>query len=153
MIANHHSHSELKRKNNRYGEAIIQSKRQHWIDYLEEMTSSDIWMANKFIKEPTGNGSYSKIPTLKTRDIRGNDILVNDNKEKAKLFAKTFFLDTPNTSIDYNQFNYPKPLPNPLQLNQTQLTWHIAKLSPYKAHRPDRIPDIVLQKCVDLIVD
>ena len=74
-------------------------------------------------------------------------------KKRPKLFAKTFFLDAPNTSTDYSQFNYPEPLPNPLQINQTQLTRHIAKLSPYKAHGPDGIPNIMIQKCMDLILD
>lgn len=117
------------------------------------MTLSDIWTANKFIKEPSGDGRCPRIPTLKTRDNRGNDILVNGNKKKAKLSAKTFFPDTPNTSTKYSHFDYPEPLPNPPQLTQSQLIQHIAKLSPYKAHGPDGIPNIVLQKCMDLIID
>ena len=33
-----------------------------------------------------------------------------------------------------------------------QVQRHITKLSPYKAHGPDGIPNIVLQRCVDLIL-
>ena len=55
-LADHPSHAELKAKNTQYGDAIIQAKRQHWIKYLEEMTAADIWMANKYIKEPAGDG-------------------------------------------------------------------------------------------------
>jgi hypothetical protein len=41
--ANHPSHRELKKKSNKYGEAIIQAKRGHWANYLEEMTASEMW--------------------------------------------------------------------------------------------------------------
>ena len=34
-IADHPSHQLLKNKSNRYGEAIIDAKRQHWANYLE----------------------------------------------------------------------------------------------------------------------
>jgi hypothetical protein len=72
VLADHPSHKELRIKSNQYGEQIIQAKRQHWTDYLEEMTAADIWSANKFIREPVGDGgsplSRSKGPTaLKCR--------------------------------------------------------------------------------------
>ena len=114
------------------------------------MTSANIWTANKFIKEPTGNGGCPRVPTLETKDGNGNKIHVNNNEEKAKLFAKTFFPDALNRSIDYSQHKYPKPLPDPLQLTKAK---HIAKLSLYKAHRPDGILNIVLQQCTNLITN
>ena len=54
-IAIHPSHRQLKIKSNKYGEAIIQAKRSHWTDYLEEMSSNEIWAANKYIREPIGD--------------------------------------------------------------------------------------------------
>ena len=42
------------------------------MNYLEEMTSANIWSANIFIKEPIGNGGCPRIPTLMKKDNRGN---------------------------------------------------------------------------------
>ena len=90
-IANHPSHSELKQKSNRYGEAIVQAKRSHWTNYLEEMTANEMWTANKYIKEPIGNGGSPRIPTLRTTDEAGAEALISSNEEKARTFAKIFF--------------------------------------------------------------
>ena len=151
-ITNHPSHEELRIKNNQYGDLIVQAKRQHWINYLEEMTAADIWTANKFIKEPAGDGGCPRIPTLKTRNEQGAEILVNDNEDKATSFAKTFFPPPPDIPEDLEHFDYPEPLPDPPQISGEQIQRHIAKLSPYKAHGPDGIPNVVLQRCADIIL-
>ena len=96
-IANHPSHEELRSKSNIYGEAIVAAKQQHWVNYLEEMTAADIWTANKFVKEPAGDGGCLRIPTLTTRNAEGGVIQVNSNEDKAKLFANTF---SPSASTD-----------------------------------------------------
>jgi hypothetical protein len=66
-LADHPSHKELRLRSNQYREAIIQAKRHHWYNYLEEMTAADLWTANKFIREPVGDGGCHRIPTLKVR--------------------------------------------------------------------------------------
>ena len=150
-LTDHPSHSELKTKCTQYGEAIIQAKRQHWTNYLEEMSAADIWTANKFIKEPAGDGGCPRIPTLKTRDAAGAEQTINTNDDKAKTFAKTFFPPSPPLENDQEDFIYPEPLPDPPPITKEQVRRHITKLSPYKAHGPDGIPNVVLQKCVDIL--
>ena len=150
-IANHPSHEELRLLSNQYGEAIVQAKRQHWSNYLEEMIADDIWTANKFIKEPAGDGGAPRIPTLKIKNQAGATITINNNEDKAKTFARTFFPPPPPPPEVQEHYNYPEPLPDPPRLTMEQLTRHISKLSPYKAYGPDGIPNIVLQKCLDLI--
>lgn len=81
------------------------------------------------------------------------DIHINNNKDKAKLFAKAFFPVALEMPTDFSHHNYPEPLPDPPQITLEQLTRHIRKLSPYKVHVPDGIPNIVLQKSMDLIND
>src|SRR6266571_9151963 len=39
-------------------------KKQHWTDYLEDMTASNIWMANRYLREPAGDGGSPHIPML-----------------------------------------------------------------------------------------
>ena len=151
VIADHYSHDKLRRLSNKYGDAIIQAKRQHWAAYLEEMSAADIWTANKFIREPAGDGGSPRIPTLKTKNEAGAIVTVNSNKDKANLFAKTFFPLPPPPPEIQEQHEYPEPLPDPPQLTLEQLLQHIYKTAPYKAHGPDGIPNIVLQKCADMI--
>ena len=97
-LTDHPYHQELRTKSNKYGEAIIQAKRQHWTSYLEEMSANDIWTANKFIKEPAGDGGCPRIPTLKTKDVNGNTISINNNEDKAKILVETFFPPPPPPS-------------------------------------------------------
>ena len=152
-IANHPSHRELKKKSNEYGEAIIQAKRSHWANYLEDMTANEIWTANKYIREPVGDGGNPRIPTLKTKNAAGIEVSINSNEEKAKLLAKTFFPPPPIIVNDFTNFIYPEPLPDPPQITQEQLHKHIFKPAPYKTHGPDEIPNAVIQQCALLIQD
>lgn len=94
-MANHPSHRELRIRSSKYGKAIIAAKRDHWTEYLEEMSANDIWTANKYLKSPVGDGGQPRIPTIKTRDEEGNTMEVNDNEDKAKVFAKAFFSPPP----------------------------------------------------------
>ena len=150
-LADHPSHDLYRLKSNQYGDAIIQAKRQHWANYLEEMTAADIWTANKFIREPAGDGGCPRIPTLKSKNEQGNDITINNNNDKAKIFAKIFFPPPPQVPAAQEQHEYPEPLPDPPPISKEQVQTHIAKLSPYKAHGPDGIPNVVLQRCVDIL--
>ena len=153
VVANHSSHRELRKKSKTYGKAIISAKRAHWNEYLEEMTSTDIWTANRYLKNPVGDGGMPRIPTLRTKNEDGAEIEVNDNKDKAKLFAKTFFPAPPANPAEALPQEFPEPLPNPPPLDKAQIERAIRKLKPYKAPGPDGIPNIVLQKCFDIIAD
>ena len=90
-IANHYSHRELRIRSRAYGKAIILAIRTHWMEYLEEMMASDIWIANKYLKNPAGDGGQPWIPTIKTGNAEGRVTEVNNNEDKAKVFTKAFF--------------------------------------------------------------
>jgi hypothetical protein len=153
-VTAHPSHRELRTKSRIYGKAIISAKRAHWEEYLEEMTADDIWTANKYIKNPVGDGGNPRIPTIKTKDEQGNTIEVNDNEDKAKVFAKAFFPPPPGQQAEEAEpYIYPDPLPDPQPPDKTQLEKAIRKLAPYKAPGPDGIPNIVLQKCFVQLAD
>lgn len=149
----HPSHRALRKIRNKYGNAIIEAKRQHWSDFLEEATADDIWTANKYLKEPVGDGGNPRIPTLKV-DAPGDLAReVNTNEGKAILFGDTFFPKPPTLSGTPREYDYPDPLPNPPKITPGQIERQIRRLSPYKASGPDEIPNIVLQKSYDLIAD
>jgi hypothetical protein len=64
-LPDHASHTELHKARNAYGEAIVDAKRGHWEDFLENAAEQDLWTANKYFKEPIGDGGKTRIPTLK----------------------------------------------------------------------------------------
>ena len=112
-LADHPSHSELRTKSNKFREAIINAKRSHWTNYLEDMTATDIWTANKYIQEPVGDGGSPRIPTLTTKNAEGADIKINSSDDKAKIFAKMFFPPPPQPTNEFDNYDYPQPLPKP----------------------------------------
>ena len=116
------------------------------------MIANNIWTANKFIKEPAGDGGCPRIPILKIKDEQGTNVCVNDNGDKAKSFAKNFFPTPPEQPVEQDQADYPEPLPDPPQLTPSQIQQHITKLSPFKAHGPNGLPNVMLQKCSDMII-
>ena len=151
-LTDHPVHRKVKQLSNEYGTEILKAKRQHWADFLEEASINDIWTANRYLKEPSGDGGSPRIPTLKVNQ-EGNPLSINDNEEKAAIFAKTFFPPPPTTSTVPTDFVYPEPLPDPARINRRQILAQIQRLSPYKASGPDEIPNVVLQKCADLLID
>ena len=49
-------------------------------------------------------------------------------------------------------YNYPAPLPLGGRISENQIKRHIAKLSPHKATGTDKVPNIVLKECADLVL-
>ena len=72
-------------------------------------------------------------------------MLINSNEDKANIFAKMFFPPPSLLQEDYAYYAYPELLPDPPPISEDQILRHIAGLSPYKAHGPDGIPNILLQ--------
>ena len=106
---------------NRYCEEIQTAKHRHWSDYLEEMDANDIWTANRYLRNPVGDGGSPRIPTLKTRNANGDTTETNDNQAKAALFADTFF--PPHHPHPVSQLNMHTRLlcPPHVKLQETKL--------------------------------
>lgn len=117
------------------------------------MDANDIWVANRYLQNPIGDGGCPRIPTLKTKRADGVKMETNDNQAKVALFADTFFSPPPTSSSVLAEYDYPPPLPDPRQITKEQIERHIRQLSPYKAYGPDEIANIVLQKCIDIVAD
>jgi hypothetical protein len=138
---------------NKYGEAILDAKRQHWEEFLENAAEQDLWTANKYLREPMGDGGKSCIPTLKVVDEGANRLVreINTNEGKAK--AHLFFPKKPDVSRTPDDYEYPDPLPLPPPITPEQIECQIKRLSPFKACSPDGIPNVVLQKCLRQLLD
>jgi hypothetical protein len=151
-LTDHPIHRDVRRLSNKYGMEILKAKRQHWTDFLEEATVDDIWTANRYFKEPSGDGGRPRIPTLQVNQ-GGNTTNINDNEEKAMIFAKMFFPTRPTNSSVPTRYAYPEPIPTPRGITKKQILDQILRLSPYKASGHDEIPNVVLQRCADLILN
>ena len=147
----HHTHKERKEANKTFHKALESTKRQHWRDWLEKADDPDIWTAHKYTSSPAGDGGKSRIPVLKA-ERNGQETTATTNKEKSNLLAKTFFPPRPLDDTPV-QFVYPKPICDFDPISKEQIRRQLAKLKPYKAPGPDGIPNIVLTKCANVIVD
>jgi hypothetical protein len=152
-LPDHVSHDEYRAAKNKYAEEITSAKEQHWANYLEEATEAQLWTANKYLSEPTGDGGRARIPTLKVTHGDGQTKEVNTNEEKAKVISKSFFPDKPDDNLVPPNYNYPDPIHLRPNFTRERIRARIAKLSPYKACGPDGIPNIVLQRTVNFIID
>jgi hypothetical protein len=78
-------------------------------------------MANRYIKEPSGDGGDPRIPTLKVNESDGSIRNINTNDEKAKAFADSFFPKPPLVSSVPPNYAYPDPLPDPPPITNKQI--------------------------------
>lgn len=148
---NHHSHTERQEANKTFQKTMEKMKRQHWQDWLKKANDPDIWTAHKYISAPAGDGGKCRIPVLKL--IRnGQETTATSNNEKSTMLARMFFPPKPPPD-DPLHFVYPSPACKYDPINKAQIRRHLAKLKPYKAPGPDSIPNIVLTKSADILID
>ena len=69
--------------------------RDHWQEWLEDATGDDIWTAHRYIKTSPGDGSRTRVPTLKGKNRDGQDIIATTNEEKGDLLARMLFPPPP----------------------------------------------------------
>ena len=147
----HYSHEERRAANKLFQKTLEHTKRQHWRDWLEKAEDPDIWTAHKYTSTSPGDGGKSRIPILKlTRD--GQESTASTNEEKSLMLASTFFPPRPPVE-DQLQFVYPKPVCKMSHVSREQIRRRLAKVKPYKAPGPDGIPNIVLTKCANVLLD
>lgn len=146
-IPDHPSHSTRKEKAKEYNKAIKKAKREHWIEWLEEVDNAGLWTANGYIANPSGDGSKARIPTLKATDREGNTVVASSNEDKSRLLAQMLFPPPPERSSVPADQVYLEPAAKWYKITHDQLSRAIKKLSPYKAPGPDRVANIVFQHC------
>jgi ribonuclease HI len=100
---------------------------------------------------PAGDGGKSRIPVLKLTH-GDTERTATINAEKSTMLAKSFFPPKPPHETPLH-FTYNKPICNLDPVNKEQIKRNIAKLKPLKAPGPDGIPNIVLMKCADTLLD
>ena len=96
--------------------------------------------------------SNAKIPPLQIK-VNGMAGLAEDNVSKAEVLAQSFFPPPPATlSVPPNTV-YPELLKGIKFFSWAHIQQVFKTLSPYKALGQDQIPNVVLIKCVNVLID
>jgi len=109
-------------------------------------------MANCYISAPVTDGGKARIPVLKYK-VGRQEISTRTNGKKSNTLAKGFFPLKPAESTDQPSTRYPKQCQGGVKIMADQIQKQLCKLKPYKAPGPDGIPNIVLMKCADLLIN
>ncbi len=127
------------------------TKQQHWRQWLEKAEDPDIWAANQITTTPPSDRGKAKIPKLKHK-VGEEDATASTNKEKSTALAKGFFPAKPQEEPQPTE-KYPKACKGVGKVTRHQIQAQLMNIKPYKAPGPNGIPNIMLSKCADLIID
>ena len=109
-------------------------------------------MVHKLISAPTSDGAKARIPMLNYKS-GDEEATASNNPEKSKALAKSFFPTKPDDPGIAEDYQYPGACCKVSQITGEQITSQIKKLKPFKAPGPDGIPNIVLIKCTDILLE
>jgi ribonuclease HI len=154
-ISDHPSHEEHRKIRQQYAKEILTAKHEHWKSFLEEMSHSEIWIANRYISSDGGDGGKTRIPTLTSLTpgaATGRMATATSNEEKSRMLAKAMFPKKPDERFAPDQGNYANQITTRREITETQIRRHLMHVSPYKAPGPDEISNVVLKNCADLII-
>src|SRR5258706_2644091 len=146
-LPKHPSHTEYKTLNGNFARAIEQAKTTHWKEWIEHISSMDIWTIHKYMKaNPTDYGRQC-IPNLKAPDSTTATL----NETKVKCLANTFFPPKHPLNRDEHPFKERKP-PKATQSKFPISTPDciantLTKINPHKAPGPSGISNTILKKC------
>ena len=131
---------------------LEETHNQDWVDWLESVTQQDLYIANKYITNEPSDYSSARVPTLKTV-TNSLPSIADNNESKTAVLADSFFLPLPSFSRMPQDTTYPPLLKGIRSFSWARIRQVIHTLSPYKAPGPDKIPNIVLIKCCDTLID
>ena len=151
-IRDHAVHAEFKSVTNNLSNRIDKTKKEHWEEWLENATSRDIYTTNKYLNSEPSDYSSTWILPLKTTNLQQHKELTTENSAKAEALAEAFFPPPPVESI-IPDCAYLELLKARGFFSREDIRSAIKKLKSYKAPGKDGIQNIVIQKCVDTIID
>jgi hypothetical protein len=109
-IIDHPDKIKHKKAVNDFAETLERTVKSHWTDWLENASTKDIYIANKYVTNEPSDYSSTRIPSLKT-SLNGTPATASTNVEKAAALAQSFFPPPPLTSSVPTNTVYPPPLP------------------------------------------
>jgi len=152
-VPDHPSKKTYRQFANKYANEIRRIKKQHWEDWLKNLADKDIFTANKIITDLPSDYAHALIPSLKSTQPNGRQLVATSNQAKSEVLAHSFFPPSPPIPSILTNTVYPEPLTAPRAFTRAQIKRKVQSLSPHKAPGPDKIPNVVLIKCIDLLLD
>jgi hypothetical protein len=142
----HPIHAQLKEACNRLSTDIQKAKEEHWIKYLEDIETSNVWDVHKDLVNELSDLFISRIPNLRTNHMIPTPSQ-QTNQEKSELLYKTFFEPATHQPFTTPPKEYPEPKctftnihkcasatsnkpPSPIQSARTQqsMQYHVHKM-------------------------
>lgn len=130
-IPGHPIHTEFRAAVNKFKEVMIDTRKQHWVDWLESVEHQEIYMANKYLVSEPSDYSCARVPVLRTNS-NGTARTAESNQDKAKELAKSFFPPPPATSGVPADQDYPAPLKDIRFFSMARIRQVFKMLSPFK---------------------
>ena len=152
-IINHPIIEEHKKATREFAEAVEAASRAHWTEWLENISPQQIYTANNYVTNDPSDFSSARIPTLKTLNADNAPILASSNADKIKALSSSFFPPPPDGSSVPEDHNYPTPLPGIKFFSRKRIRETVRTLKPFKTPGPDGIPNIILIKSIDVLID
>ena len=138
-VRDHPAHTEYKVAANKFKEVMLETRNQDWVDWLEGASQQDLYLANKYISSKPSDYSNAHIPALHIH-TNGLPDLAEDNEQKVKALASSFFPPPPITSSVPPHQEYLTPLKGPRYFSRDRICQVIHTLSPFKAPGLDKSP-------------
>jgi hypothetical protein len=151
-IVNHPAKEENKKVSCEYALAIERVSKAHWDDWLENISAHQIYTANKFVTSDPTDFSSTRIPDLKS-SANGAPLLASTNSDKVEALSSSFFLPPPPVNSVPENFTYASALPDIKFFSRKRIRDTAMRLKPLKAPGPDGIPNIILIKAMDVLID
>ena len=152
-LMDHPVHEDHRKARSKYSEAIIKVKKDHWDAFLEGMSHGEVWIANRYISSNASDSGKTCSPMLTQQhnDPSLPPMVASTNDKKSQMLAKLMFPIRPS-GCTVRELEEDNQLPSPCGITEEQIQRHLARLSPFKAPRADKIPNIVLKKSAKLII-
>ena len=135
-----------------FTKAIDDTASAHWIDWLETIFPQQIYTANKYVINESSDASCARIPTLKT-STNGKPSMASTNIDKAKALATSFFPSAPSSTSIPQDHEYSILVSGLWYFSHHQIRETAKLLKPHKAPSLDGIPNVILIKCIDTLIN
>ena len=152
QVHNHPVHGGYKVAVNKFKEVMQETRGQDWMYWFKAASQQDLYIANKGISNEPTDYSSVQVPMLRTT-TNNLPSCVEDTIAKSAVLVESFSPPPPLFSCLPLNPEYPMLLKEVRFFSRARIRQVICTLSSYKAPGPDKIPNVVLIKCCDVIID
>jgi hypothetical protein len=109
-------------------------------------------VAHRLISSPASDRGKARIPALKYKRA-DEEVTASTNDEKGRALAEGFFPPKPQIKTNTGTDKYPKSCSSVGRITREQILTQIRRMKPFQVPGPDGIPNIILSKCADILLE